>query len=476
MSQPLLPTGGQDAEAIVRSSRDTFDQSKKRNFLINSAGLGIYGHGRIHQQGPFNEVYVGDLIHTLGELSTDDILLMEEQATLSHSDPLVVPSRLGRMTAMAMLPTMNTANGEGDLIAYYEAGVVAFDTHTAPRETKMGGVDNTEAITKGWDSRRIIDHRLNRISATGRYAVAVLPSDHFFRSVFGLHFLKSVLGQGTFKSEQVNRISTQVQPLLDEDNPVLLSGAACGFWLHGNRMFATTGMTFDGTISATAFGRGFVSWNQADLFTDDGTPLPAWEGLWLPDAGICGVHWFGEASPLPQDAAFGFIASGRGNELYFVTIDDGDDDRRAGEDLPVEWSFETARFDFGRKDATKGLRDGFMEFQFGRSGQRVRVLVRTEKTGWELWKEFGPDSSPPRGQVHVVTESFGVPPRACNEGTWFQVRVEVLGAGEVHGISLDITDGSVKSGRNTRSAVPVAERDPFETNRSPFLNRWQPSA
>lgn len=472
MSVPLLPSGGENAERIVRSSRDTFIWDNKRNFLINSAGIGIYGHGRIHQQGG-NAVYISDLIHGLGPLATDDLLLMEEQAMESMGDPLVVPSRLGRMTAAAILPAMNTAHGEGDLIAFYEAGVVAFDTHQAPRETKYGGQDNNEVIQKGWDARRLVNHLLNKVSAVGRYAVAVLPRDLLFRSAFGLHFLKSVIGEGTFKTEQINRVSNPVQKVLDLDDPALLPGAACGFWLHGNRMFATVGLVANGAISASPYGRGFVSWNQDNLYTQDGTPLPAWEGLWLPDAGVAGVHWFGDASPLPRDKAFGFLASSDVGELYFVNIDAGGDDFRGEDVIPIEWSFETGRYDLNQSDRTKGLRDGFIDWQFGRHGGRVKVFIRTDLSDWTLWHEFGPDPGAlRRGEVHVVSESFGMAPTACREGTWFQVRVEAFGAGEVHSIGLDITEGVVKSGRKTRSVVRFAERDPFETNRKPATERW----
>ncbi|MFK5283998.1 hypothetical protein ACI3PL_30915, partial [Lacticaseibacillus paracasei] len=79
---------------------------------------------------------------------------------------------------------MQTANGEGDLIAYHENGVVAFNTHEAPRETRVAG--DGSIVQKGWDTKRLVNHLLNKVSAVGRYAVAVLPRDHFFRSAFGL--------------------------------------------------------------------------------------------------------------------------------------------------------------------------------------------------------------------------------------------------------------------------------------------------
>lgn len=458
MNDTFIIGGGEAVTQVVESSHDTFDSAKFTNWLINAAGLGIYAHGRVHQQSG-SYVFVGDLIHKRGHLSTEDILLMEEQALDSCGEPLSVKTALGPLTAMEILPDMSTGNGQGDLIAYYRNGVVAFNTHAAPRETRLDG--NGDVTSKGWDTLRQVSHLLNKISATGRYAVAVLPRDHFFRSVFGLHFLKVSLGEGSFNTEQINRLSMDVEPVLRLDEPRLLSGAACGFWLHGNRMFATTGMTEDKGISATPFGRGFVSWNQATTFTEDRSPVPAWEGLWLPDAGIAGIHWFGDVSAVP--GVFGWVASDVDGALYFVEPDtEGEDDIRGVEVIPVKWSFESARI-HGGLDQTSTLKDGTMDIVVRRSTRKVRVYVRTESAPWVLWHEFGPgDQVSGRKEEYAITESFGLPPRSHQDGTWFQVRVEGTGAAEVHRIDIDISTGTSKSGSRKRTLVRHAEPDYFQ--------------
>ena len=50
-----------DGYGVEPSPHDTFIWSKHRNFLINGAGVGVYAHGRIHQEGPYS-IYVSDLI------------------------------------------------------------------------------------------------------------------------------------------------------------------------------------------------------------------------------------------------------------------------------------------------------------------------------------------------------------------------------------------------------------------------------
>ena len=475
MSDTFAIGGGDEAQVVVESTHDTFDSAKFSNWLANGAGLGIYAHGRVHQQVG-RLIYVGDMIHKRGHASTEDVLLMEEQCTLAHSDPLSAPSRLGRITAMAVLPTMSTANGEGDLIAYYENGVVSFNTFESPRETRIDGKGAN--VQKGWDTKRLVNHLLNRVSATGRYAVASLTRDHFFRSRFGLHFLKTVLGEGSFNTEQTNRISQDVDPILDKDLPVLLRGAAAGHWLEGNRMMATTGLAA-GSHTATAAGRGMVVWNQASTFTEDRTPSPVWEGLWTFDNGIEGVHWLGDSTVVSQPGSFGALVSDRDGKLYFASVNrDALKDFRDGVHLPIEWSFETGRFAFDGLATLKTVREGRLEGVFGEASQRVRVLIRTDlNTAWKVWKEFAPcDKVKMANQSYLLSEPLGQPPAACREATWFQIRVEGLGAAEIRVIDLDFSPGTVKSGRHQCSVIGAPERDFFEINSSPAADRWTSSS
>lgn len=437
MSDHVEPNFGRQALLTYDHSHDTFVWENHRNFLVGNAGVGAYVHGRIHQQFGVS-IYVGDMIHKRGPVVSDDLLLMEEQALLSMGEPLSTNSKLGSLVALAVLPTMNTANGEGDLIAYYQNGVVSYDTLKAPRETRHDG--EGKVIQKGWDSMRLVSHLLNTVSAVSRYAVAVLTRDHFFRSRFGLHFLKTVLGEGTFNSENVNRISMDVETILAGDTD--LSGAACGFWPEGHRMFATTGLVSGN--SSSSVGRGFVSWNQALTYTEDRTPVAAWEGLWNPDKGVQ-IHKFDEWN------GFGFICSVN-EQIYFAQIDPTlDVDRRDGKDMEIPWSFETARFmpsGMSKKSIIKGLT---LEATF--SGPVV-IKIRTDVQGtWQVWKNFTP-----KGFL-LLTESIGSPPQSCKECTWVQVRVEGVGYCELNLIDLDYSDSVVKTNRSQSYKVEYKEED-----------------
>lgn len=471
-SNHIQPFGGKQALYIHESGHDTLDETKHKNWLVGNAGLGIYAHGRIHQQLG-NTIYVGDLVHKRGHLMTDDLLLMEEQALLSCGEPLSTNSRLGPLMALAVLPTMSTANGEGDLIAYYRHGVVAYNTFEAPRESRYDGEGNI--TQKGWDTKRLVNHLLNTVSAVGRRAVAVLTRDHLFRSTRGLHFLKVITGEGTFNSENVNKISQDVQPILDQDPVELLDGAVVAFWLYGDRMFATTGLTKNLCYSSSSYGRGFVSWNQATTFTEDRTPRPVWEGLWVVDNGIEGIHAFVESTLLPSKTSFGFLASKRDKELQLATIISGKEvDTRDGVDIPIEWSLETAQAAPEGLSTLKAIQGCTLEGVYSSASQKVRVLIRTDvASDWAVWKTFSPcDKVKQPGQRLRLAESLGKPPTSHNEATWVQLRVEGIGFAEICLIDLDYSTTVVKSGRKQCSVVGAAEKNFFEINTSPIENRW----
>lgn len=455
------PYFGEQAVNITDSSHDSFDSTKFRNWLSNDAGIGHYAHGRIHQQVG-NTVFVSDLIHKRGHLVSDDILLMEEQNLLSMGEPLSAPSRLGELVTMAVLPTMNTANGEGALIAYYQNGVVSFDTFESPRETRHDG--EGKVIQPGWDSKRLVNHLLNTISAVGRYAVAILTRDHLFRSVRGLHFLKTSLGEGSFNTEQTNRISTDVDVVLEKDED--LSGAAVGFWVGVDRMVASTGLYQDNDVSAASCGRGFVVWNQATTYTENRTPIPAWEGVWVPDSGIAGIHMF-----VPD----GFVCSDSSLCVTQAVFDlELESDVRSAANIPIEWSFETGQVVPAGLNKNISVNGFVIEMAVSSASKRVRVLVRTDRSPvWSVWREMEvSDKTLSAGERLLFSEHAGKPPTSCREATWVQLRVEGLGYAEIRLLELDFSPSVSKAGRSGSFVVGSSEKDPFETNLTPSSNRW----
>jgi hypothetical protein len=443
-------------------SHNTFIWENHRNFLINGAGLGIYAHGRIHQEGPYS-IYVSDIIHGRGNKTSEDILLMEEQVLPTMGSTLSTNSSAGNLIAMAVMPKQGSANGEGDLIAYYENAVVSFDTFQFPRQTRHDG--EGAVIQKGWDTMRMVSTVFNTITAVGRYAVTVLPRDHLFRSRFGLHFLTITVGQATFNDETTNTISAPVSPLLDADPTSDLRGAATGYWISGSRMLATTGMTENSAYSASSFGRGFVSWNQATTFTQDRTPIPRWEGLWLPDYAMAGVYWFGGVSD-----RYGFLCSTKDSRMFFAEIRQGyRTDWRDGAEVPIEWDIISCQLAPNGIGNTASIKDARIEMIVAK-GSRVMVEVRTDRqSDWTLWKRI--DCSDAALDA-IVSESFGMPPEGCREATWVQFRLTGIGYAELLDLIVDASDGIKKSGRNFCNALSSNQDDYFRLSNQPSMTRW----
>lgn len=463
------PTPDKIEEASF-GSHDTFIFENHTQFLSSESGLGIYVHGRVHQETSIG-ILVGDIIHKRGNLSTDDILLMEEQEAGSFGDPLSAPSRIGQLRAMEVLPRMRTANGEGDLIAYYDTGVVAFNTFLFPRETITDPVSG-ETVQKGWSSQRQTEHLLNNVSAVGRYAVGVLPRDHMFRSRYGIHLLSLSLGEGSFNDETTNTLSQDVQPILDSDDKADLAGVTAGQWNEGSRLMCSVGMISDDLYTSSSMGRGFVVWNRATTYTDDRTPRPIWEGLWSPDNSIAGVHRLIDATSVGGINKFGFVGSMRsGAELVFAEIDKDlcHDIGPDGESIPIEWCV-TSRMVFGGFNTLNHLRDGRLELETSGEKSQVRVLVRTDRSPeWQEW--HGETIGDTCSALHSI--NLGQPPKECREASWFQMRVEGYGYGALRSLEARIEesvkklDKPVSTSDLTKSAINY-----HRFNSQPSTKRW----
>lgn len=449
-------------------SHDSFQIEKREQWLVNGAGLGVYAHARIHQQTPF-AVFVGDILHKRGFTSTDDLLSMEEQALESFGDPLVWPSSMGKMMALRLLPQNRTANGQGSLVAYFAGGIMTFNTFQFPRESRV--VDGRQ-VAPGWGDKQMSEHAASLVSAVGRYAVTDLITDHVFRSTKGLHYLRSVVGDKSEKTEQIDIKSHEVKPLLcNRDEETYLSGTTIGFWSNEDRIFCSTGMGVDGAATSSTMGKGFVSYNQATRFTDDETPIPVWEGLWLPNSDVKGIHYFTHIEDFQLTSSFGFICSDNSNQLMFGFLEpDKLEDEVLGKDVPIEWSVETSQFVQGSYDQEKTLKDGRLEVYVQEGLTKgIRVYARSNRNlEWQLWKDV--DLSEVEGYFHLPV-TLGAHP-GLKSATWFQVRIEGLGFCEIDYLAVDHAPGKTKSGNGVGRMVKTSIERIYETVIKPATERW----
>ncbi len=445
-------------------SHDECESELNLNWIPNGSTIGHYVNGRTHISVDFgetercpalnSELWVSDVIgkRSLDDCTADDILKMEEAMLDSGGGTLVAPSKLGKTLALeTMLSSGN--NGEGFFVDFRECGVVFHNTFEEPRESLFD--PQTESIIEaGWDEKRITNVQLQTISAVGRYSVYQLPDDIFFRSEYGFHYLKKTLGTGTLKDEKRNHESHDIQPLIDLDDDKDISGVSVGYWLKNDRLMGTVGMVKNSFLSSSTMGRGFAVMNQATTYTEDDTPRSLWEGLWLPDDEIKGIHKFTKFGQRPKDKEFGFLCSDNKGSILMGEFKNRRSgyDARQGENKAIPWQYTSGAFVMTGLRNVDSLRNGYIDFIGDESTSDVEIQVRTDQHEcWETWTTI----SPCFDQKSLKSASFGEPStKSVREATWFQFRIRGEGYIEIKTFDVEaVKVDTKKDGRN--HCVPV---------------------
>lgn len=439
----------------------------RTSYLANSAGLGLYAHGRIHQQSR-RVILVSDIIHKRGWKMADDILSMEEQASPSCGVPLSATAQMGELLALEILLNPEGPNGQGPVVAYHRNGVVFHNTAQAPRESRYDG--EGKQVTQGWDTMRLSSVALNKVSATGRYAVAQTPRDHIFRSVFGIHWLRRTMGSESVADEPVNHIGHDVEPYLDADDPELLAGVALGYWVRRNRILCSADMRFDPKISATPYGAAILSLNRSMSVTDREMPLQAWEGLWLLPNDVVAIHTMLNAGSTRNTDGFGMFVTTGVDDIGWAKPCGVGTDAIGNMRYRIPWAFETGRLTFGELTKKKVLGGGNLEFTTEGPTADIEVHVRTDAfTKWTKWRDVNicktkcvDDDGCGR---MAISFSLDQPPLPYREATWFQFRVQGKGHVEIFKFAVDIVEGESKEGKSQCLSLDCNEPPIFK----PFL-------
>ena len=349
-------------------------------------------------------------------------------------------------------------NGEGFLVDFRECGVVTHDTDNDPRETIFD--PETNAFSQnGWDTQRLTNVRLNSVSASSRYGVVELPSDIFFRSDYGFHFLKKTFGQGTLKDQTLNHEAHDIQPLFDMDEDSDVSGASVGHWIRGNRFMGSVGFDTLPFHSSSSVGRGIAVMNQATTFTEDDTPRPQWEGLWTFDSGYSGVHRFINGGKRPKDKSYGFVGSDKSSNIFYSEFQKCSTgvDVRNGKTHPVSWKYVSGAFAMNGLRYIDKIHNAVMDFVTGESTGEIKISIKTDETQtWNEWATIDPCTT----ELSVLSKSIGEPPKKSREGTWFQFKIEGTGYIEIRTFEIDaIKVVKKEDGRNHCVSVCSSEED-----------------
>ena len=427
------------------SSHDTFVTSNFEHYLPNETTTGIYIHGRnlmsISIGVSSSVLLASDIIGKRQCDDNSDILLMEEQAVFS--DPIGAPSSIGKTVALAKMNT-GSFNGEGEVYDFRETGIVRHNT-IVPRETRFEVQDGKLVTAKnGWDKQRISNVALNSVTATGIRAVTELPLDIAFRSEYGLHFLKTVLGEGTFNDPTTNTFSQDVEPLLDMDER--LDKALTGHWLKGNRLFATTG------INELGISNAFVVINQALTFSEDRTPRFGAEGAWQTDTFIENINQFVRIGKKKAD--YGFIVTDQVGSIYYGQFKDKRGyDTREGVKVPVSSTYMSGQFVMSGLRTIDAVSNGELDAIINSSTKSITISVRSNTNEvWTEWKRWDLSSAGPAS----LSDTLNQPPDNTGKGSFLEFKIDTIGYIKIIGFDVEVK--TIQQRKSLKSGItPITQ-------------------
>ena len=468
----LVMSGGinKDYES-EENSHDTLDDKDIRHWLPHNANVGHYIHARNHISVSFgseftnsedlnSELWVSDILTKRGCYIDNDHLKMEEAMLDSMGGTLVAPSKFGKTIALETLP-VEEQNGEGFLVDFRECGVLTHNTDDPQRETIFDPETNGNS-QEGWDTKRLTNVRLNSVSAVSRYSVVQLPSDIYFRSDYGFHFLKKTLGQGTLKDQTLNHEAHDIQPLFDFDEDNDVSGASVGHWIRGNRFLGSVGFKQLPFHSSSSVAQGIAVMNQATTFTEDDTPRVLWEGLWVFDKDFAGVHKFTNGGARPKDKSYGFIGSDCDTNLFYGEFQNKASgvDVRDGIGSAVQWEYMSGAFTMNGLRHIDRVHSAVLDFITDGSTGDITISIKTDETEcWEEWSVITPNTS----EKSLLSKAIGEPPKSSREATWFQFKIEGSGYVEIRTFEIESVKVVEKEdGRNHCVPVCIGKEDYYE--------------
>lgn len=262
----------------------------------------------------------------------DSILKMTENTFLAEGGAFAVPTDAGDIVALKPIANVNTALGQGELIAFTHESVFAT---SVPQ-------DRTTWKNTSQPLQRMIQ------LANGAYAqdyVVNVNEDLFYRSPDGIRSLAfSVRNAGEWGNTP---ISNEVSEIIGFDSDAFLQyGSGCNF---DNREIGTCSPAY--CQGHGVYHRGLAVLDF-DLITGMlGKSPPAWEGIWT------GLNFLKVLTVKHQNVTrcFTYVLNASAKiEIWEITKSDlADND--GTQDIPIEWRVDARSMDFGSKFDRKKL-------------------------------------------------------------------------------------------------------------------------
>ena len=440
--------------------------------LANGGYLGAYAHARIVQVIDGNRVIVGDIIHGTQFDRPDNILSMTEQIYFASGAFFGPPSDLGPVTAIAVLPLSNTMHGHADLIIHSAGGCYSLDISHYPR---------TE-----WPVKAVTKHLLIGTAATGPYAVDAYDGDQVFRSVNGIHTIRSAASNANDLGNPNRPISQAVHSWLKSDRQDYLRFASLTKWVRENRILCTTGLWLrDGHRG----GRGIVSMN---LLPDpiENPDIRAWEGLWTLHPAMGLPNHVISAKFLSGERVFVF-ATKLNCETADMSIVEIDPDLKydvleSGEEHPISCQVILGEGPLENGERLRQFSDGLIKFRNVEGDFWWGVWARgDENKPWVMWRggfSKGPTvcdvacslQSPQRRDIR---RNLGDAPKALNGSSRIQFLIRWRGYGQLESMTVGMEEQNSNQ-RPEQEGEKVVDVQPCDYNDFEYTleePRWEQS-
>lgn len=409
-----------------------FDGSGSRRAESNEVPVGgpmAYGKGRLWVARK-NLYFGGDLVGADRVYGRDNVIRFTENDYLSEGGGFGAPD--GPVNALAFAKNLDTSLGDGDLLVGTLGNIYAF---SAP-------IDRT--IWKNL-TQPLQRYAAMAFGCCSHESMVVVNGDLFYRAPDGIRTL--AYARRDFQSWGDAPISRSVVRATAFDSAQLLSEAS-GVNFDNRALFTVQPqLDYDHGV----WHRGMVVLDFHRASGMDRKLPPAWEGVWT------GLRIFRIITVVVDRAPRCFIlALSNGGRLQLWELTKSRPFDFDGDDVPIQWSFETRAMAFGHPESPKRLMGGGQWFDRILGSVQVRAKYRQDGAEcwhpWAVWsdcvkyRECGTENCAeyPGGQYQPIrsyrpqTRPFMGLPQPQNvpdgqtdhltrDGWEFQIRFEITG-------------------------------------------------
>lgn len=347
---------------VVQNNINTpllFDGSGSRRASEREVPVGgpmAYGKGRLWVARQ-NLYFGGDVLGGDPSYGRDNVIRFTENDYLAEGGAFGAPD--GPINGLAFAKNLDTSLGDGDLLVATLGNVYAF---AAP-------IDRT--VWKNM-TQPLQRYAAMSFGAMSHESMVVVNGDLFYRSPDGIRTL--AYSRRDFQSWGDSPISRSVTRALANDTTFrLVAGSAVNF---DNRALFTTQPQEDPEHGIWHRGLVVLDFHRASGM--DRKLPPAWEGVWTGLRILRILTITVDHSPRCFILA---LSNNRRLQLWELTKSRPFDFN--GDDVPIEWSFETRAMAFGHPEAPKRLMGGGQWFD--RILGEVSVRARYRQDAAECW-------------------------------------------------------------------------------------------